>query len=253
VKEATNTINIDNFTASTVKMVLEFMYTKDYKTEQGEIDDSISESKLTKHFGGHFVLGQDGRLVEAPADYALLAHRGGPLVTADKSVTDNLLCHIEVNAAADYYGIPSLKKLANTKIGRIFQKSWCAEGFPTVVSAISESTSDVELWDLIANVAASRIDELLELESFNNLRVSSDFYFRVIRNMAAAHRAKEQQHNQQAASARADLQRELVRGEDERKAAVSMLRDLVREAVRPDTAIESVDSCARCRCRHKSD
>jgi hypothetical protein len=230
----TKTINIDEFSANTIKRVVEFMYTKDY--------DSDSEDRLTELFEEMLPFDpKSTKDMEVSTDYIYQ----DDLVTTDESVTDNILSHVRVNAAADYYDIPLLRKLANAKIRRIFKKSWFARGFPNVVKAVFDSTADVELRDFMAAVATSRIEELLELESFKALDVPSDFHLKVIHNMAAVHSAKEKQHSKRAADAEASLKRAAARHEDDHRTAAEMQTALQHEAARVNRIIESFESCAQ--------
>jgi hypothetical protein len=116
--------------------------------------------------------------------------------------TKILLRSVCVNVIADYYDIPQLKQLANTKI----QTSWSADGFSDVIKEVFSSTSDKALRNIMTLTAATRIEELLELEDFVALEVMSDFAISVIRNTIAAHKAKEDLSTQKLQAVKSQLQ-----------------------------------------------
>jgi hypothetical protein len=101
--------------------------------------------------------------------------------TTPATTTEILLCNVRVNAIADYYDIPQLKQLANTKIQHVLETSWSADGFSDIV----------KLHNIMTLTAATHIEELLEFEDFAALEVMSDFSISVIRNKITAHKAKE--------------------------------------------------------------
>jgi hypothetical protein len=102
-----------------------------------------------------------------------------------------LLGRVRVNAVVDYYDIPQLKELANTKIQHIIETNWSPHGFLEVVKEVFNSTTDRELREIISLTAAAHIEELLEFEDFTELDVMSDFAIGIIRNMFATYKADE--------------------------------------------------------------
>jgi hypothetical protein len=90
------------------------------------------------------------------------------------------LRHVYVNAIADYYDIPQLKELANTKIQHILGTSWSADGFPDVIRDVFSLTGDLALHNIITLIAAERIKELIKLKDFVELDVISDFAIGII-------------------------------------------------------------------------
>ena len=59
------------------------------------------------------------------------------------TTTNITLHHVHVNAIADYYNIPQLKELANTKIQYILKTSWSADGFPDVIKDVFSWTGNL--------------------------------------------------------------------------------------------------------------
>src|SRR2546423_15473800 len=80
-----------------------------------------------------------------------------------------LLGHVRVNAIADYYDIPQLKELANTKIQHIIETNWSPHGFSEVVKEVFNSTTDRALREIMSLTAVAHIEELLEFEDFAEL------------------------------------------------------------------------------------
>jgi hypothetical protein len=137
--------------------MVEFLYTKAYDNpteEQGS--EGVSESETTKARTAEILLG-----------------------------------HVRVNAIADYYDIPQLKELANTKIQHIIETNWSPHGFSEVVKEVFNSTTDRELREIMSLAATAHIEELLQSEDFAELDVMSDFAIGIIRNMFATYKADE--------------------------------------------------------------
>ncbi|KAH7231672.1 uncharacterized protein BKA55DRAFT_653663 [Fusarium redolens] len=135
-------------------------------------------------------------------------------------VTEALLCHVRVNAIADYYNVSKLTQLANSKIQSILRDSWLAESFSHVVKEASVSTGDVALHDIITSTAAYHIEELVEFQSFADLEVMSEFAIKVLRSCARRIR---------------DIESQLQYIQSVCK----------KEAVRADRVIGNIDNCLR--------
>ncbi len=97
---------------------------------------------------------------------------------------DVLLCHVHVNAIADYYDVPQLVRLANSRIQHILQTNWVAHSFPAIVHEVLNSNGDKTLQDWIAYATADHIQELIELDGFSELELTSTFVMEVLRNCA---------------------------------------------------------------------
>ena len=109
--------------------------------------------------------------------------------TTKARTAEILLGHIRVSVIADYYDIPQLKKLANTKIQHIIETNWSPHGFSEVVKEVFNSTTDRELREIMSLAATAHIEELLQSEDFAELDVMSDFAIGIIRNMFATYKA----------------------------------------------------------------
>ncbi|KAH7317410.1 hypothetical protein BKA65DRAFT_466379 [Rhexocercosporidium sp. MPI-PUGE-AT-0058] len=254
---ATNSINIDEFEAATVKRMIEFMYTKEYDDgmeKRGSEDVDSSNLPASTHV--------DSLCAITPA-----------------MTTEMVLHHVRVNAIADYYDIPLLKQLANTKIQRLLETTRSADGFSDVVREVFNSTSDKALREIMASTAATHIEELIGLEDFTALDVMSEFAVSIIQNTSRqlqAVKSQLQQTESRLRSAEQDCSYEKSLRESETAKAdriVAKINDCLDTLSKTRTCRNvncSADftcyierggfldepkytlRCARCQCRHKS-
>lgn len=152
------------------------------------------------------------------------------------ATTEILLRHVHVNAIADYYYIPQLKHLANTKIQRVLKTTWSANGFSDVVKETFSSTGDPELHQIISLSAAAHIEELVELEGFAGLDIIGDFTIAIMRNMVASRKASEDLLSQKLQAIESQLQ-----DAESRLHYQKTLLDY--ETTRADRMIENIDNC----------
>ena len=163
--------------------------------------------------------------------------------TTPAMTTEILLRNVRVNAIAEYYDIPQLKQLANTKIHHILQTFWSASSFSDIVKEAFNSTSDMALHNIMTLTAAMHIEELLELEDFASLEIMSDFSIGVIQNTIAAHKAKEDLSTQKLQAVESQLQyaESRLQSAEQDCTYERSLRD--RETTRADRIIENIDDC----------
>lgn len=97
----------------------------------------------------------------------------------------SLLSHVKVNSIADYYDIPELRRCASTEIQKILNTgSWSPRDFPVIAREVFNSTGDKELYDILSEVTAARIDEIIGLgEDIAPPEVISDFANGVLRKL----------------------------------------------------------------------
>ncbi|KAM5354579.1 hypothetical protein ACJ41O_001226 [Fusarium nematophilum] len=174
----TKVLNVEAFDIATVRRMVEFMYTEEYEigsvkeTTDHETEASRAEVNVTERNPPH----QQPEWTE---------------------VTEALLCHVCMNAIADYYNVPKLTQLANSKIQCTLRDSWKAESFSHAVKEVLSSNGDAVLQEVMASTAVYHIGELVESQSFAGLEVMSDFGIRVLRSCALRIRVIEShgQHN----------------------------------------------------------
>lgn len=97
---------------------------------------------------------------------------------------DALLCHVRVNAIADYYDVPELNQLTTSRIQHMIKTNWSATSFLGVVPEVLGSNGNRALHDLIAATTADHIEELVDVDGFSDLEVTSAFAIKVLRNCA---------------------------------------------------------------------
>lgn len=144
-------IHID-FDSGTVERMIQFMYKKDYDNDGEEQGSNIASIET---------LGQEvAQLDDANASLpSKLDNSGGDNKdTTTRPTTANIILHhVRVNAIADYFNIPQLKELANTKIQHILGTNWSADGSPNVIKEVLSLTGDLALHDIITLTAAEHI------------------------------------------------------------------------------------------------
>ncbi len=76
-----------------------------------------------------------------------------------------------VYSIADKYDIENLKVLAKVKFEDLASAAWDCEEFPAIVATVFDSTPDTDLGlrDVVSNICAARIDELLASETWTEL------------------------------------------------------------------------------------
>ncbi len=101
---------------------------------------------------------------------------GNPDVTATDtdakaSVGPILMANTLVYSIADKYDIDNLKVLAKAKFETLASAAWDCEEFPAIVASVFDSTPDTDLGlrDIVSNICAARIDELLASETWTEL------------------------------------------------------------------------------------
>ncbi|KAJ3454150.1 hypothetical protein MRS44_018044 [Fusarium solani] len=165
----TKVLNVEAFDVATLRRMVNFMYTGEYEVGY-MLETSCS---ATDHE------------TEVSRPRVDVTEWHPPHQQTERTeVTEALLCHVRVNAIADYYNIPKLAQLANSKIQSILRDCWSAESFSHVVKEVSASTGDVALHDIITSTAAYHIEELVESQSFADLEVMSEFSIKLLRGCA---------------------------------------------------------------------
>ena len=101
-----------------------------------------------------------------------------------------LIRHVRVNAIADYYDIPQLKKLVNTKLQNVLETNWSADGFSHVIKEVFTSTTDKALRNIVSSTVVTHIEELIEHKDFAALEIMSDVAISIIRDIIKANKAK---------------------------------------------------------------
>ncbi|KAJ4195507.1 hypothetical protein NW759_016441 [Fusarium solani] len=200
----TKVLNVKAFDVATVRRMVTFMYTEEY--EVGSINET-SGSAISHE-------------TEVSQPEVSITELHLPPQQLDRvDVTEALLRHVRVNAIADYYDIPKLTQLANSKIRCLLGDSWQAESFSHVVEEVLDSTGNVALQEILSSTAADHIGELVESQSFADLEVMSDFAIKVLRSCALRIHETESQ--------------------------LQYNRSVCKEAFRAGRVIDNIDNCLR--------
>ncbi|KAI1828278.1 hypothetical protein F4861DRAFT_174521 [Xylaria intraflava] len=137
--EAKNNVVNVSFDITSVRRLVQFMYTGDYEMSPNQ---------------GCFVTGfQD-------ADTALSDSDTGVLEPSE-SASDRLICHSLMNSIADYYDISTLAKLSQSKAQEILANEWSAESFYAMVQRSLSSINDRNFLRMLGTEAAEHFDEVL--------------------------------------------------------------------------------------------
>ncbi|RBR22338.1 uncharacterized protein FIESC28_04532 [Fusarium coffeatum] len=150
-KEATTkVVTVQGFDISTVKRLVSFFYTRDYDvklpTENTHAEDTVITDANDNGWGNTTSESNDQAGSKAKTD------------AAEKKKADAiqvLLFHLEVNAIADYYNIPGLRDLAESKIRNILLGNNAI--LPRLLQEVS-SGAHANLYAIIAEVAAESYD-----------------------------------------------------------------------------------------------
>ena len=120
--------------------MLEYLYKGDYEADR-EDDDEIPVLKL-------------GEVLIAPEPENDISSEqktssSSPTKTNDLVPTDLILRNIEVNAIADYYDLPKLVELSNSKVKLILAKGWITERSVEAVRYGFTRCNDASLHNLL--------------------------------------------------------------------------------------------------------
>lgn len=236
---ATNIININEFDSGTIKRMIQFMYKGDYDNGGEEQGSIASVETLDQELE---IAQLDDADTSSPSK--LDNSSGYNKDTITRPTTANItLRHVHVNAIADYYNIPQLKELANTKIQHILGTSWSADGFPDVVKDVFSLTGDLALHNIITFTAAKHIEELIKLEDFVELDVMSDFAIGIVRTAITAFKDMDKKSTQKLQAVQSQLQRteSLLKSAEARCAAAK------RKSENIDGCLDSLHKIRTCR------
>jgi hypothetical protein len=151
-------------------------------------------------------------------------------------VVDEIMLHVRVNAIADYYDIPQLRQLANTKIQHVLDTAWSADGFSGIIREVFQCNGDMELRKIMASTVAAHIEELIELDDFVGLDIPSDFVMNIIRHTISTYRVNENLSNQELQVVKAQLREAEYRLQSAKQEEAS-------ERSRSDRIIENIGNC----------
>ncbi|KJK73845.1 hypothetical protein H634G_10876 [Metarhizium anisopliae BRIP 53293] len=199
----TNVIVLDSFQCSTVKRLVQFIYTGDYDDpETPQADGNACSGNTDKADEG--VLPNDQLQHSASDEGSPIPFSKGefkPSLPPPSTPSASLLEHIRVNSTGDYYRIDELVTLANAKITHLLRsnkkdQSW-VPSLPLAIEAAVRSTGDGELLDILASATAANISTVTELDQFESIRVMTGFSMKKDDRASTGERTAEQMRDLQ--------------------------------------------------------
>ncbi|KAI1158446.1 hypothetical protein F5B18DRAFT_667917 [Nemania serpens] len=82
------------------------------------------------------------------------------------NTSDRLICHSRMNFIADYYDVAALAELSSARVQEILASKWSAEQFCDLLQQSLDSTHDKGFLRMLGAEAANHIDELFEMNVF---------------------------------------------------------------------------------------
>ncbi|KAK7751004.1 hypothetical protein SLS62_006989 [Diatrype stigma] len=164
IQEAkTNTVNVD-FDVATLRRMIQFMYTGDYQVE--ELENGVGTGDNN---GGAF----------SPSDGSAIKTNKRAPVASDSSESNLVIYHVRMNEIANYYDVPRLVQLANSKADYLLKNNWSTEAF---VGAMREAVAGEKgLQHILAAAASQHMDDIVPHRGFAQLDTISPFALELMR------------------------------------------------------------------------
>ncbi|KAI0405966.1 hypothetical protein F4802DRAFT_596639 [Xylaria palmicola] len=154
-KEAkTNTIEV-NFDLITLKCMLDYLYKGDYEEKPTGFAKPLSSTST----------------LPGPAS---ITPQQGSKEPPDTSINDILLYHAYVNFIADYYAVGGLSQMTLTKLKKVLDENWSGKVFYEFLKQTKDRIGDNNLRQLLVDMAASHIVELMKDSSLVPGAVGND-------------------------------------------------------------------------------
>ncbi|KFA75611.1 hypothetical protein S40288_04474 [Stachybotrys chartarum IBT 40288] len=230
---ATGIIQIEKYSLTGVKKMLQYLYVGDYDspTSDGPTDDA-TEATSTPQAGDD--ANDDPEKDSAPA---------APEATS-VPLAKVLSGHLEINTMADYYGIPSLCELSRTKFRLAIDQDWNTEVFSHVAELALVMTGDRGMHSVVAQVAAVHAPELLQREL---LGFMGDFERQVLKNVISSNDEERRVASENYTTVANQLSNAKASHEVEKRVVDSQLGALQRESVAWQASTRLLNQTFRCR------
>ncbi|RSL99207.1 hypothetical protein CEP52_009876 [Fusarium oligoseptatum] len=179
-KSQSSSLHITGFDLATVECMIDFLYHEDYIIN-GDVLRMANTSKWAPPPNTQV----SGSLPPGPSP---------PTTPPPAVVRDSLLCHVEVNALGQHYGLPKLCDRANKYIEDIISSDdFPIEIFPYLAIAAHKSSEDDNLHDLVFSFAVEHVQTLLKTPGFEKVSNLPNFGFNLLQRTAAKLEANENQ------------------------------------------------------------
>ncbi|KEY66228.1 hypothetical protein S7711_09254 [Stachybotrys chartarum IBT 7711] len=161
----TGIVVIENFPPETVRCMVEFFYTGDYRVGPHKDEGILTHAfRQVVHTNVNLIRFADISLPDTTGSGS-----GIPKQPSTGPSIPSISQHVQINAIADYYNIQQLTKLANAKIRQLNLDEWNAQEFIQATKETLSSTGDRSLHEVMALAAAQNISELLKFDEFIEL------------------------------------------------------------------------------------
>ncbi|KAI1344798.1 hypothetical protein F5Y15DRAFT_410494 [Xylariaceae sp. FL0016] len=171
-KEATfNTVEVA-YDAATCKLMLQFLNTGDYHLNPTRDTSTTDQDHMTELER----LSSDNLFIDISVETLKLNDE--PEENTHKPSDDlpmAVSCHVRVNAIADYYDIPALRRLSSTRFQRAFEDQWSAGTFVEVIDDACRTTGDPLLFEAAGFSTAEHLEELLSMSTYVALEPPREF------------------------------------------------------------------------------
>jgi hypothetical protein len=148
--------------------MLEFLYSGDYDAspQQKDTPDALRSSEPANLFD---LWSKEPSAALANGNDALGSSSHGGVRSPAAETGDGVLQHVRVSVIADYYDIKALAKLANSKIISGDSEGWNTQALADAIKESSDVTSDKDLQETMAALAAQNISALLDTNGLDSL------------------------------------------------------------------------------------
>ncbi|KAI0474416.1 BTB/POZ protein [Xylaria cf. heliscus] len=142
----TNEFHVVDFSPTTLKCMIDYMYTRGYKKMPDGCRNDGKDQAQTTNNDKH---------------------------TSTK-IAETWIYHGRVNCIADYFCLPELAKMATTTLDRLTKENWSEDAFCDLLDEIHGKTGDNGFRDMLAQRATDHISELTARGLFNGADPPSD-------------------------------------------------------------------------------
>ncbi|RSM09542.1 hypothetical protein CDV31_007648 [Fusarium ambrosium] len=199
-KSQSSSLHITGFDLATVECMIDFLYHEDYIIN-GDVLRMANTSNWApppntqgNNLSPAHLASYESRFLSFPVSGSLPPGPSPPTTPPPAVVRDSLLCHVEVNALGQHYGLPKLCDRANKYIEDIISSDdFPTEIFPYLAMAAHKSSEDDKLHDLIFSFAVEHVQTLLKTPGFEKVSNLPNFGFNLLQRTAAKLETNENQ------------------------------------------------------------
>ncbi|OAQ99965.1 hypothetical protein LLEC1_03831 [Akanthomyces lecanii] len=200
-----NVLNMDAFTPGSARRFVQFLYTKDYNAiniadeEAHPVINVNADQKTTTHGDANAdesaTTTNDATSTGTSTATVEHASKGKEIDRPELQdpVFRTILAHTRMNAMGDYYNVPELVKLANTRINATLSDA-CPDapwvlGLPAIAEVALEIVNNEGLSELLTNAVAENIGTILAMGTLENSPLMTPFCLEVLKKCNATSQA----------------------------------------------------------------